>query len=146
MLGLLASELRTPAFAAAEFAKAKQQFIGSLQESLQNTDARAQEAFVRAIFPEGHPNRPHSIAEYLAAAKSATLDEVKAFHAKYYGPAHLTLVLVGDVPVRACASRDRQGFRGLEGRRGLHSPGEAGGVPPSPARLRCRSRINRARR
>ena len=64
VLGLLAAELRTPALLAAEFAKAKQQFIGSLQESLQNTEARAQEAFARAIFPEGHPNRPHSVAEY----------------------------------------------------------------------------------
>ena len=49
VLGLLASELRTPAFAAAEFVKAKQQFIGSLQESLQHTDGRAQEAFARNI-------------------------------------------------------------------------------------------------
>ncbi len=50
VLGLLASELRSPAFAAAEFAKAKQQFIGSLQESLQNTDgARAGSVFARDI-------------------------------------------------------------------------------------------------
>ena len=51
VLGLLASELRSPAFAAAEFAKAKQQFIGSLQESLQHTEGRAQEAFCARHFP-----------------------------------------------------------------------------------------------
>ncbi len=115
VLGLLASELRTPAFAAAEFVKAKQQFIGSLQESLQHTDGRAQEAFLRAIFPEGHPNRPHSIAEYLAAAKSATLDGVKEFHAKYYGPAHLTLVLVGDVPVERAQAEIAKDFADWKG-------------------------------
>jgi zinc protease len=115
VLGLLASELRTPALSAAEFAKAKQQFIGSLQESLQNTEARAQEAFARAIFPEGHPNRPHSVAEFLTAAKSATLDEVKSFHAKYYGPAHLTLVLVGDVPVPEAEAQIAKDFAGWTG-------------------------------
>ena len=60
------------------------------------TEARAQEAFGRAIFPQGHPNRPHTVSEYEAAAKAATLDDLKAFHAKYYGPAHMTLVVVGE--------------------------------------------------
>ncbi len=115
VLGLVAAELRTPALQAAEFAKAKQQFIGSLQESLQNTEGRAHEAFGRAIFPEGQPNRPHSIAEYLAAAKIATLDDVRAFHAKYYGPAHLTLVLVGDVSPAETEAEVAKDFAGWSG-------------------------------
>lgn len=117
VLGLLAEELRNPALQGAEFAKAKQQFIGSLQESLQNTEARSQEAFARAIFPPGHPNHPHSIDEYLSAAKSATVDEIRSFHGKYYGPAHLTLVLAGDVPVpetKAEISKDFAGWTGGE--------------------------------
>ncbi len=115
VLGLLAAELRNPAFSAAEFAKAKEHFIGSLQQSLQNTGARAQEAFARSIFPQGHPNRPHSIAEYLTAAKSATVDEAKSFHAKYFGPAHLTLVLVGDVPVSETEGEVAKDFAGWTG-------------------------------
>jgi zinc protease len=117
VLGLIAAELRTPALQPAEFDKAKQQFAGALQGSLQNTEARADEAFGRAIFPEGHPNRPYPVADYLSAAQSATLEEVKAFHAKYYGPAHMTLVLVGDVPVaeaRAEIAKDFAGWTGGE--------------------------------
>src|ERR1700730_12854876 len=38
VLGLIAAELRTPALQPQEFAKAKQQFIGSLEASLQNTE------------------------------------------------------------------------------------------------------------
>jgi zinc protease len=117
MLSLLAEELRTPAFSAEEFAKAKQQFIGSLRESLQNSGARAQEAFGRAVFPAGHPNRPHAVEEYLAAAESATLEDVKAFHARYVGPKHMTLVLAGDVPEAQAArdlAKDFSGFRGGE--------------------------------
>jgi len=115
VLGLIAAELRTPALQGPEFAKAKQQFIGSLDASLQNTDGRAHEAFGRAVFPEGHPNRPHSIAEYMAAAKSATLDELKAFHAKYYGPAHMTLVLVGDVSPVGVQEEVTKAFSGWAG-------------------------------
>jgi zinc protease len=115
VMGLIAAELRTPALQGAEFAKAKQQFIGSLEASLQNTDGRAHEGFGRAVFPEGHPNRPHSIAEYMAAAKSATLDELKAFHAKYYGPAHMTLVLVGDVSPEGVQEEVTKAFAGWTG-------------------------------
>ena len=129
VLGLVAAELRNPALQAAEFAKAKQQFIGSLQESLQNTEGRAHEAFSRAIFPENHPNHPHSIAEYLAAAKSATLDDVKAFHAKYFGPAHLTLVLVGDVPLAETQSEIAKDFAGWTGGQDYIRPAK----PASPA-------------
>jgi zinc protease len=115
VLGLIGAQLRTPALQAAEFAKAKQQFIGSLEASLHNTEGRAQEAFGTAIFPPGHPNRPHSIAEYLAAAKSATLEEVKAFHAKHYGPAHLMLVFVGDVSAADAQDEVAKAFAGWSG-------------------------------
>ena len=115
VLGLIAAELREPALSAAEFAKAKQHFIGSLEQSRQNTAQRAQEAFGRAVFPEGHPNHPHSIDEYLAAAKLATLDAVKTFHAKYYGPKQFTLVLVGDVPVEESEREIAKDFAGWSG-------------------------------
>jgi zinc protease len=115
VLGLVAADLRTPALQSAEFAKAKEQFIGSLQASLQNTEGRAQEGFGRAVFPEGHPNRPHSVPEYMAAAKSATLDEVKAFIAKYYGPAHFTLVMAGDVSPSISQTEITRAFAGWTG-------------------------------
>ena len=115
VLGMIAQELRKPALSEAEFAKAKQQFAGSLQASLQNTGLRAQEAFGRAVFPEHHPNRPHTTEEYLAAARSVELAEVKAFHAKYVGPSHMTLVLVGDVPVEEARSEVARDFRGWSG-------------------------------
>jgi len=115
VLGLIAAELRTPTLSAAEFAKAKQQFVGSLQESLQNSAGRAQEAFARAVFPDGHPNHPHSIQEYLAAAKSATVEDVRMFHARYYGPKNLTLVLVGDVPESVIEAETAKDFTGWTG-------------------------------
>jgi zinc protease len=134
VLSILAAELETPAFPATELAKAKQQLIGSLRESLQNTGARAQEAFARAIFPPRHPNRPHSVEEMLSAAESATLEEIKAFHAKYVGPRHLTLVLAGDVndaAVRRLVKKDFAGWTGGEDYLRAGPPGAAGAAPPS---------------
>jgi zinc protease len=97
IIDTMAAELRTPALLVGEFNKAKEQFIGELEASAQDSGALASEAFGRAVFPEGHPNRPHTLNEYIAAAKSANLEELKAFQAKYYGPAHMTLVVAGDV-------------------------------------------------
>lgn len=132
IVGLIAGELRTPALQSQEFAKAKQQFIGALEASAQNTEARAQEAFDRAVFPPGHPNRPHTTAEFEAAAKSAGLDELKAFHAKYYGPAHMTLVVVGDVAAAETEAQVRKAFSGWTGGQDYMHP--AAPAAPSGAR------------
>jgi len=133
VLGIIAAELRTPALTAAEFAKARQQLIGLLESSLQSTDARSQEAFARAVFPPGNPNRPHTLEELVAAAKAATLEEVRAFHAAYYGPAHFTLVLAGDVTMGAAESVLSRVFAGWSGgqayREADASPASTG---PSP--------------
>ena len=111
----IAAELRTPALQVGEFNKAKQQFVGELEASAQNSSARATEAFDRAIFPEGHPNRPHTLNEFAAAAKNATLEEVRAFQAKYYGPAHMILVVAGDVSDPDTQSEVTKAFSGWTG-------------------------------
>jgi zinc protease len=115
VIGLIAEELRSPAFLPEEFARAKQQFIGQLQASLQSPEGRGREAFERAIYPQDHPNHPHSTAEFLSAAQAATLDQVKAFHAKYYGPAHFTMVLVGDVDASTAQDTIAKSFAGWTG-------------------------------
>ncbi|HXA35271.1 MAG TPA: pitrilysin family protein [Steroidobacteraceae bacterium] len=115
VIGLIAAELRTPALQPAEFNKARQQFIGALEASAQNTEARAHEAFGRAVFTPGHPNYPHTVGDYEAAAKSATLEDLRAFHAKYYGPAHMTLVVVGDVDAPETQAEVGKVFAGWSG-------------------------------
>jgi zinc protease len=115
VIGLIAADLRTAALQPQEFNKAKQQFIGALEASAQNTEARAQEAFGRAVFPPGHPNRPHTVSEYETAAKAASIEELKAFYAKYYGPAHLSLVVVGDVTASEAEAAVAKDFAGWSG-------------------------------
>ena len=135
VMGLLAAELRTPAFQSKEFAKAKQQFIGELQNLEQNTEARAREAFGRAAFPAGHPNRPHAMKEYEAAVKAATLDELKAFYERNYGPAYMTLVVAGDVADADTAAQVTKAFSGWSGGRDYLRPAE-------PAKLAAAAEVS----
>ena len=115
VVALIAEQLRSPAFDETEFAKAKKQYIGGLKRASDNPDTRADEAFGLAVYPAGHPNRPTPTAAQLAAVESAKLEDVKAFHAKYYGPAHLTLVAVGDLDVAQMQAELSKAFAGWTG-------------------------------
>ena len=112
---LLSEELRTPAFAPAEFEKVRQEFIGKQKNELDDVESRAAEASNRTLFPLGNPNRQPSIEEVLAAAQTLTLDQVKAFHQRVYGPDHMTLVFVGDVAPTRIEDAVRKSFGGWKG-------------------------------
>jgi zinc protease len=124
----IAAELRSPALLVGEFNKARQQFIGEIEASAQNGSALVSEAFDRAVFPQGHPNHPHTLKEYIAAAKSANLEEVRAFQAKYYGPAHMTLVVAGDVSDAETQADITKAFSGWSGGQDYLRPAQ-----PAPA-------------
>jgi zinc protease len=115
VLGLLAEQLRTPRFDPEEFAKLKKQITGRYRRQMEDTDFRAETAFNRAIFPEGHPNRPPAEEKYLADIEAATLDQLKAFHAANYGPALARLVAVGDIDDAAIDRTIGEAFAGWTG-------------------------------
>lgn len=115
VMSLVAEQLRTPAFAEEEFAKLKKQLAGSLQRALESTDYRADQAFSETIFPKGHPNYAPPTKEFLTAIESASLADVRAFHAEYYGPAEATLVAVGDIDVEALKAEIARAFEGWTG-------------------------------
>ena len=52
----------------------------------------------RALYPEGHPYRWQVIGS-LADLDGASLQDVKDFHSKWYGPNNATLVVSGDIDV-----------------------------------------------
>lgn len=115
VLELMAEQLREPAFSPEEFEKEKKQLAGSLRRALESPDSRARESFSRALYPPGHPNREASVSEFLAAVESATVDQVKAFHAAHYGPKHFILVAVGDVDPAEVKTKVGEVFQGWTG-------------------------------
>ena len=121
VMGLLAEQLRNPAFRVEEFGKVKQKFEGWIEQYTIDTEYRAAESYSRLAFPLGHPNRQYSIDEYRAALQTATLDDVRAYHRGHYGPAHLTLVVVGDADPTLVREQVERAFAGW-----------TGGEPPPP--------------
>ena len=115
VLSLIAEQLRTPAFAPEEFDKAKKQMAGGIKRSLESTDFRAADAFNRLTYPVGHPSRGVAPDDLLAAIESATLDDVLAFHRANYGPAAMTLVLVGDLDMATLQAEIDKSFSGWTG-------------------------------
>lgn len=115
VISLLAEQLRTPAFSEEEFAKLKKQIAGRLQRALEQTAYRAGQTFSGAIYPPGHPNYEPSTEAFLAALDAATVADLRAFHQKFYGPAELTLVAVGDIDPASLQSEVAKAFAGWSG-------------------------------
>ncbi|MGH7944239.1 MAG: M16 family metallopeptidase [Opitutaceae bacterium] len=115
VLGLLVEQLRTPRFDPEEFEKLKKQIAGRYKRQMEDTDFRAENAFARAIFPVGHPNRPPDDNQYLADIEAATLEQLKAFHSANYGPTGARLVAVGDVDDATIDRALKDGFAGWSG-------------------------------
>src|SRR5262249_45805046 len=97
VIDLLAEQLREPTFPADEFEKLRTQKLAEAQQLRDNTDAQASIAFRRAVFPAGHPQYRMTPEERIAALKKVTVDDIKAFHSKYFGADYATMVVVGDV-------------------------------------------------
>jgi len=115
VVGLLAEQLRTPAFSVGEFDKARQEFIGQQKNKIDNPQQRAIEALNGALFPAGQPNHEPTLDEYVASAGKLTVEDVKAFHHRVYGPDHMTLVFVGDVnpaQVQEAVARSFKSWKG----------------------------------
>jgi zinc protease len=96
VVSLLAEELRNPLFDGKEFENLKQQFTGNTQQSLNDPGRRGGIALTQAIYPKGNLNYDLSVETDLENIKNAGLEEVKAFHKKYFGPSSMHLVIVGD--------------------------------------------------
>jgi zinc protease len=131
VIELLAAQLRQPAFDAAEFERVRQQFIGAVRSSIDNSGYRARDAFNRALFPAQHPNHPESIETLLASARAASIADVRAFHGRLYGPRGFTLVMVGAVDVARARKAVTAGFSGWSGGA---EPLSAAAAAPSTAR------------
>ncbi len=126
VLSLVSEQLRSPAFSAEEFEKLKKQLSGMVKRQLDDTDFRSGDAFSRAIYPLGHPNRSDTPSDILAGIGKATLADVKAFYAQYYGPASMKLVIVGDVDPTAAHAEISKVFAGWKGGVPADHPAKAG--------------------
>jgi zinc protease len=97
IISTLAEELREPAFPADELDKMRQRIIANIQEEQEDTRARAYDRMTQLVFPEGNPFHQTPAEKAISQIEKITVDDIREFHQKYYGPSSMTLAVVGDV-------------------------------------------------
>ena len=101
VLDVVADELRHPAFAPAELAKAKAELENEVLRADDSTSARAQERLAQLAFAPGHPYYPVGRAAKLEGLRTLGVDDVRAFHRARYIGSGAVLAIVGDVDAKA---------------------------------------------
>ena len=96
LLDLATAALRSPDFPVEELEKIRQETLGAIKEQADSTGAVAERAMRELLLPEGHPSR-HSLIGEPETVTAITRDDLVAFHREHYGPAVLTISVVGGI-------------------------------------------------
>ena len=97
IVSTLAEELREPAFPAEELEKMRQRIIANIQEEQDDTRVRAYDRMTQLVFPEGNPFHQTPAEKAIGQIETITVDDIREFHQKFYGPSSMILAVVGDV-------------------------------------------------
>ncbi|QNA87816.1 insulinase family protein [Massilia sp. Dwa41.01b] len=103
VMDLLAEMLQKPAFAPAGFGEFQRANVNATEQAIPEPNPQASTALGRLLdpTPEGHVKHVRTLQETLAAQKGVTVEEVKAFHAAFYGADNATFAAVGDFDAAA---------------------------------------------
>jgi len=97
-LRLSAHVLREASFPAAEFDQLKREVVTSMQAQVNDPEARSRDALATHfnVYPEGDPRHYIPLPRRIEAVQKAALDEVRKFHADFWGTARGEISVVGD--------------------------------------------------
>jgi zinc protease len=97
-LELLTSCLKEPAFSATEFEELRREELADLEEQKDdpNSIGGREVARITASFPKGHPFAVTTAVEDLELLKRVTVEQTRAFHARFYGAQAALISVVGD--------------------------------------------------
>ena len=103
VMELVRDVLRAPHFLPDEFARAVQENANALEAGRKDPNAMARQALAKAmdVYPVGDVRAAQSVDQALADLRATTLDDVKRFHAHFYGADHAELAVVGDFDAQA---------------------------------------------
>jgi zinc protease len=98
VMRLVTEILREPSFPQSEFETLRQEYLTSIDENRSEPSSIAMTAFNRYLFPypKGDMRYVPTPDEDAAEVKATTLDDVKKFHADFYGASNAYLSIVGD--------------------------------------------------
>jgi zinc protease len=98
VLRLVAEVLREPSFPENEFEQARQEMLAAVEMGRSQPMMLASSTVVRLLnpYPRGDSRYMPPFDEMAEMIKSARLDDVKRFHAQFYGASNGELAIVGD--------------------------------------------------
>lgn len=97
-LDLVAQELRSPRFDAAEFDKLKRERLAGIEQNKSEPMFIASTLLQRKLNPvdRNHPTYVATPDEQIADITAASLDSTRAFHTRFYGASYGDVAVVGD--------------------------------------------------
>ena len=98
VLALLNDVLKDPAFDSKEFEVARGERLSRFERFKDEPTALGPTELARALtpYPKDHPLYVSSFPERIASTKAVTVEQAKAFHAKFYGAQGASIAVVGD--------------------------------------------------
>ncbi len=109
LLDLMADSMRQPTFPEDHIERLRGELITGLHFQMQNTRYRASRAFRERLFPADHPYH-YSTSGTLDTVPNISIDDMRAFHARHYGPAGMVIVIVGAVNTDQAVQTVRERF------------------------------------
>lgn len=102
-LDILYEKLFTPAFLEVDFNQLKQRSLQAIQQQMKNPNALASRAQSAILYGDENRVSMPDGGTYTTLS-NIQLDDVKAFHARFYNPAKANVVVVGDIEQASAVS------------------------------------------
>lgn len=115
VLDILADQLRNPTFDPAVFETIKSRQEAGLLQAIDNPDYRSSAALSRLLYPPEHVNYSTPLETLIEELKATEAADLKAFHAKHYGPESMRLIFVGDIDFAELKAAVAEAFGGWDG-------------------------------
>lgn len=111
---LAAHVMREPSFPVNEFEQLKKQILTNIEAQKSEPGPRASEAMSQHFnqYPKGDPRYAATLDETIENYRAVTLDQVKAFHADFYGAAQGEVAIIGDFDEKAVMKALEEAFAG----------------------------------
>jgi zinc protease len=115
-IALVGEMLRTPSFPADALDEVKRQALAGIEQQRKRPEAVAANAVERAgnPYPKGDVRHVRSFDEMVADVNAVTLDQVRAFHARFYGAKRGEFAAVGDFDAAAVRRALETAFGGWD--------------------------------
>jgi zinc protease len=116
-IALVGDLLRNPVFPADALDELKRQVTADVEQQRKEPEAVADNALsrLRSTYPRGDVRYVSSFDEMVSDVNAVTLDQLKAFHKRFYGAARAEMGAAGDMDVAAVRAALQKAFGGWAG-------------------------------